>query len=558
MSEAKYEVFISSTRKDLVKIRDCIINATLENGHLPCAMEHFAGAGYQSTNTLDLTRVYIRRSDIFVHIVGAHYGTELNLGHLEEEHAQYPDGTLDTDQIKPLSSDMAIQPQTRQKGDFLSGIEHVPGKSFTSQERVYADELGKPIILLLLEKEKAKEARNRVEDAEKEKENDYWSSREQLDNPLVIKCPFDSLTDESKINDLGKKYVIALNRVTKRLELDGKGGWNRANSDLMADIITKLNSNTKLGDRAEKNSDLKIGIARFFIKTFLPTLISGNYRKFFFESGSSTAFVAKEFVDLFRVDPTIPWALTSKNVQIKTNNVIAHIYVLLNLRVKKLDFYPQGIPKDEYGATYGQLEEFIGHRCACNLKKNPENFSRYIGKHEKVKKVLTEITNNFDNYSISSTKKEARGMIFMAASGIGISPGFEGPHVGSFINMLFKKSILASKCPTVMFLDQTKLPKESMDRYPVCDDKLTWSDICNGSISSPFQDGEDLPKKEKPFAIAIGRWADEDDKISKEIEKHLEKFSLHYVVERKIRIDNKDVIGLVAANENFRKIICPP
>jgi hypothetical protein len=555
MSEAKYEVFISSTLSGLEEIRKCIIDVTFENGHLPCAMEHFAGAGYQKPNTLDLTREYIRRSDIFVRIIGSHYGTELNLDGQKE--------------------------------------------SFTDFEYKRAEEFEKPTIILLLEKDEAKEARSHMGEAEKKHEEAYWRDREQFDNPLVMKCPFNSLTDENEIKDLGRKYLMALNRVTKRLELDGKGGWNRANSELMAGVITKLNSNTTLGDRAERDSDLKIGIARVFIKTYLPALITENYQKFFFESGSSTAFVAKEFVDLFRVDPTIHWASTSsKKVQIKTNNVIAYIYFLLNLRVKTLDFYPQGIPKDEYGATYGDLEEFIGHVCACDLKKNPENFLKYLKKHDRVKEVLTGITNRFEEDYVDDPKKEGRGMIFMAASGIGTSPGeFEGPHVGSFINMLFKKSILASKCPTVMFLDQTKLTKKLGDRYPVCDNRLTWSDICNGSISSPFQDlekehaqslggtldtdqiktlsigmiiqpqtrqkGDFLPhiehaleKKEKPFAIAIGMRANEKDKVENYFLKRFS--SLEVVVEKDILINNKKVSALIVANKKFRKIICPP
>ena len=206
----------------------------------------------------------------------------------------------------------------------------------------------------------------------------------------------------------------------------------------MGEIISKLNRNKLLSNRTRENSDLKLGIAQLFIRDKLRKLLAKDYRKFFFESGSSTAFVAKEFVDYYSENHDRNLTSTCKDLQIETNNVLANIYFRLNQEMDKLCMYPQGIPRDEYGATYGQLENFMGHEWPRDV---PVDFSisEFLNKdiNINIKDQLTGITDKFNENYVDSTKPW-KGMIFMAASGVGRNTDkFQGPHVHSFINMLF-------------------------------------------------------------------------------------------------------------------------
>lgn len=491
--ETKYEVFISSTRtKDVELIRDCIINATAKRGQISCIMESFSGPGNYSYNE-KACRDYILRSNIFVIIVGACYGSDLN------------------------------------------------GKPFIAVEYKIAQDSKKPIIAIILKDGDARTFRKQLVDkdkAEKENEDGYWEFRKQFDDNNFARIPFGISPDFKVVTD---GYRDALNK--KIDNLNRKNGWNWANSEITADIIAKLNSNITLGERTKENSDFKKAIAQIFIREYLQKLIMKDYLKFFFESGSSTAFVAKEFVKFCLEDPHLEWAKKSSYAQIKTNNVQANIYFLLNQRLKTLEFYPQGLPIDKYGATYGDLDNFDAY-ATNSAKKMGFDFLNYLDSYDVIKIALTKIVSKLNEDYLVPTEK---GMIFMAASGIESSAG---PFVSSFKNMLFKKALLASECPTVLFLDKTKLPKESKNRYFVCDKILKWEDICNGRIYSPFAD----PHKSfaKPFAIAIGIKATEYNETISILQ---DKFSLDEVAKEDIYINGQNIVGLVVANDSFREII---
>lgn len=69
--ESKYQVFVSSTRKDLKAERDCAIKAIALNGNIPVAMEGFRGSDY----TWPTIMQYIKKSDIYLLIIGDSYGS---------------------------------------------------------------------------------------------------------------------------------------------------------------------------------------------------------------------------------------------------------------------------------------------------------------------------------------------------------------------------------------------------------------------------------------------------------------------------------------------------
>lgn len=68
----KYQIFLSSTYKDLLKERQAAVEAILQAGHIPAGMELFA-AGDETQ--LSVIKRWIDESDIYVLILGARYGS---------------------------------------------------------------------------------------------------------------------------------------------------------------------------------------------------------------------------------------------------------------------------------------------------------------------------------------------------------------------------------------------------------------------------------------------------------------------------------------------------
>ena len=71
--------------------------------------------------------------------------------------------------------------------------------------------------------------------------------------------------------------------------------------------------------------------------------------------------------------------------------------------------------------------------------------------------------------------------LFLAtASGVELDPKspFQGPHVGSYHNRLFKRAILSNSQyhPVILFLDEDKVPSAFIPGkcYSVCDPDFSW------------------------------------------------------------------------------------
>lgn len=72
MSNTKFQIFVSSTYKDLINERQAAVEAILKAGHIPAGMELFA-AGDESQ--LDTIKRWIDSSDVYMLILGTRYGS---------------------------------------------------------------------------------------------------------------------------------------------------------------------------------------------------------------------------------------------------------------------------------------------------------------------------------------------------------------------------------------------------------------------------------------------------------------------------------------------------
>ncbi|MGK3969582.1 DUF4062 domain-containing protein [Sorangium sp. So ce1667] len=85
----KFQVFISSTYKDLLKERQTAVQAVLDAGHIPAGMELFS-AGDQAQ--LEVIKRWIDESDVYMLILGVRYGSieptsKKSYTHFEYEYA---------------------------------------------------------------------------------------------------------------------------------------------------------------------------------------------------------------------------------------------------------------------------------------------------------------------------------------------------------------------------------------------------------------------------------------------------------------------------------------
>jgi len=72
-SDHIYDIFLSSTKRDLDDIRAAAISVIQSLGHRPIAMEFFEA---QERNSQDYIGDCIYESDIFIFILGRNYGTK--------------------------------------------------------------------------------------------------------------------------------------------------------------------------------------------------------------------------------------------------------------------------------------------------------------------------------------------------------------------------------------------------------------------------------------------------------------------------------------------------
>ena len=87
MKDKKYQIFISSTFKDLQVERDNIIKAILELYHIPIGMEMFSA---EDEDQWEIIRRTIDISDYYILILGLRYGLlKKNMNMLLNERFQY-------------------------------------------------------------------------------------------------------------------------------------------------------------------------------------------------------------------------------------------------------------------------------------------------------------------------------------------------------------------------------------------------------------------------------------------------------------------------------------
>ncbi|MEE4312412.1 MAG: DUF4062 domain-containing protein [candidate division KSB1 bacterium] len=480
--EHKYQIFVSSSFEDLRDERKAIIDQILKMDHIPAGMEMFQAGDEEDLHVIQKA---IDQSDIYVIIVGARYGS-----------------------VKE-------------------------NRSYTQIEFNYARQTGKPIIAFLLDNESFDAERERIiKEFENEKSYDK-ELNDFIDDVLEIEQGKRRLADFYKKGDLGDlkaKFVNAISKLVK--SSDNKMlGWIRGYEDLLSlgpvaknpflrEIVESLKEYGRLAGRLIENEKQKKAMALYFWDRCLADIIEHKYNKIFFESGSTIVYTSSELLSLLQ---TPMGRKFSEVLKITTNNILTYLQFVLTHNVDIM-LTPYGPPENIYGATFGNFTSLPNHSAPGPDKLSDEAEDSI---YEMVKLI---------------GKKEERILLLVTASGLNLcNEDFPlGHHVGSYYNMLFKKSLIRSNCPLVIFLDSSKLKIEfdPCHCFAVCSDSESWKDVC----------------KRNPIALCIG--ADSESKRNEIIDQIIPFGFVHIDP-----IDSKKDYGawpILARNQKFHDIFPLP
>ncbi len=489
----RYDIFISSTHEDLKEERNKIIHIIIRYGHFPVVMENFP-AGPKNIEAIEEK---IKQSDIFVILIGARYGSKIASNRTE---------------------------------------------TYVTYELNLAEKYEKPILPFLLDREEYLKKREefKEQDPERAFDEELRALRDRVKKHpdgtgrgfKYFKTESGSTGDPEHIENI---FEHSLKEAIDRLK--GEGGWIRSElyDEIRNNIIlnptasknpffkrlaTHLNTFGVLSLRCnDKNSELKLAISECFLDQYLAKIIAHEKKNIFFESGSSIAYLSMVFVEKMKKEF---WVSNYANkFKFNTNNILTFLEFVFSVKAH-IELHPDGPPEPKYGATFGDL---------INLPKHaPSEESFKI--NEKANKAKNEIRDWFRE------KYTDNGLIFFTISGFDHNKdnGFFGPHVGDFYNMLFKRGIVESGCPAVIFADEDKIiaPFKPGNCFQICSSDFTWEKVMENS----------------PIAIAVG--ISSRDK-GEELVGFLEGLGFRNF-ERKYRFDTGEPSGLIVSNDRFQQV----
>jgi hypothetical protein len=506
--ERKYQIFISSTFKDLPDHRRHVLNAIVDRGHMPVALERFSS---HAEPVPDVIKRAIEQCQIYVLIVGSRYGSTL-----EEK----DDGGK------------------------------VTIKSYTQLEYEHAAGAGLKILTFVMRDEDVQNLR-----AELHRSTDPVDQKE-----IHHELPFQQFRATAKNPD--KHFCCVFRNDEKDFKSEvlkslfeaeqdhGLRGWVREPKDdsqrdafssisrnqYIVDIVGALSALETLDSRVVKSPDEKAAAARCFADFYLPS-INDRHISLFLESGSTLTYVADE----------LGKGLTSSraldkdgvpHVGVSTNNVLAYLILWLKHLIPCAPF-PWGTPEKTYGAALGPLSIDI------TVDRTPEYPPGSL--------------QNGESTEIRKLNEAARGvlragnktLLLGATSGLQLTNKFKlknharltdgikkcrGPHVGSYKNKLFKRFMYETKHPLMLFLTADKIDSEIEvgKCHFVLDDQDKWEHFI----------------REHPLAFCVG--CVRKDRVS--FVQLFEQFGFESVFRR----DELFSTAFIARNKKFQEVFEKP
>lgn len=461
VAERKYQIFISSTFQDLALQRRIVLDAVINRGHMPIALERYS-AFDRTVSTVIQTAVV--HSQIYISILGHRYGELVGL------HKSYCEYEFDLAEKQP----MVILP-------FMLDDREV--ESSRAQMREELTKLTATAAELKRGSASRKTLVKQIDwiKAELANEEALWAFRKRVRKHGY--CRVFHRDDDTFSGDVMK----AIEDAERDAHARSIRGWVKepettelaetlhalSGNQFLVDTVKEIGKFERLGPRVAAHADEKQAAATCFADRYQNSII----RKvdLFFESGSSIAYVAKELGKNIGTD----FAAGRPDVLLSTNNVLAYMNLWLTCRIP-CSLFPWGPPEDHYGAIFG---------CLDNLREPIPQFPP-----EPLSPPMREAITTLTEGQYSPAKWGLKGyrgrpaLLIGALSGLQLSNQCStnpanadirccmGPHVGSFKNKLFKRFMYGTGLPLMIFMTADKIDNviEAGRCHFVLDEEFTW------------------------------------------------------------------------------------
>ena len=420
--DRRFQIFVSSTFRDLREERKKAVEVVFERGHIPIALERFSAENESDRKVIERA---IEDCQIYLLLLGHRYGE--------------------------LVPDTEI--------------------SYTELEYEMAQRAGLLTLVLLMDPEEIKRHRKEL-DRDNERDRNELAHFDRLEKfHRRVREHFIQLWTPEDFKYLCLKAIDDnIPKCDKRgfvKEPEDPTFLQSAENPFIVDIVSTLKGFGKLYDRCLSEAHKKHALAAFFKERYLNAILRHKV-SLFFESGSTIAYVANYLAQpLYREirlegrgEPTI---------KVSTNNVLAYLLLWLSAKVPCSPF-PWSTPGEEtYGAWYGGLEE--------KEPKNPDYTRPPLDSEaeEEIAKLLS--------HPFRPNDSSGPALLLGAASGLQIGSTHHlkfhtdlddltkqqlteelsqcfGPHVGSYHNRIFKRFMYATNIPLVLFITASKIDSE--------------------------------------------------------------------------------------------------
>ncbi|MFH1278969.1 MAG: DUF4062 domain-containing protein [Candidatus Eisenbacteria bacterium] len=447
--DRKYQVFISSTFRDLWEHRRAAARAVIDAGHLPVCLENYAP---DTKDKETVIRRAVKSSQYFVLIIGHRYGT------------------------RPLDKDGQA------------------GLGYVEIELAWAQECGLPIIAFLLDADEARAEREKLsgpkEAAELSNEDLYWNLRKRFedhsDQPYCVPFTSSAQIDRWLYGFFSKRhdvpgYILEQDMQTSdvlRVYAKHQG---------LRDIVSKLGEFKTVEGRLSTDKSKKEALAAAFEEVHGAD-IQEKYERIFIESGSTLFHVSLLLAQRL---PTRAESLDHRpRPSVLTNNALAHIYLWLCSGVM-CHPAPEGPPDEKYAGMYGPL---------TNRNRPPDYSLRPLAESDPDAEAMIDdvVSQVFGDEStpqdtlilaamsglqlgeeIQAMKPETKRPYSEDQRVLGDLQSCRGFHVGSYSNKLFKRCLYRVKAPTIVFMHDSKIdcPVEVGKCHFIFDRAESWQDF---------------------------------------------------------------------------------
>jgi len=441
----KYQVFVSSTFKDLKEHRSTAMLAIVSAGHMATCLENW---GIQNQPPLDVIKRAVEDCQFYVIILGHSYGS-------------IPEGMESS--FTELELDFA--------------------------EKYFGSEHAKRILSFVLEDGLVSEQRSRLDrsviDESRELKNTvrYEAFRSRLTASGRWYRPFRDARDIDR--DLYAFFrephpdVPGYVRESEETELIVRISTS---NKIVKEVVQRAGRFTVVEKRMSQSAGKKQALAKAFCELHGKHVRSGLIDKLFVESGSTLSFLAAELAPFLpRVgqgqagSETHEKAARPKPV-VSTNNALAYLDMWLCHGVVCRPEPDSPPTEDEkYGAMYGPL---------AGANREPDYSLPVLREDDPDSWSLVE---SVRDVFLTDVPDPTRSMVLAAASGLQLGPDItaiepldpanpmaqkipytyepvlklvrkcRGFHVGSYENKLLKRSLYLSGIPTIVFIHDSKI-----------------------------------------------------------------------------------------------------